>query len=313
MTEKGGIERRMTVSEIKNVPSAIKIDAEYVTEHLPNRPIESNKGSFGRALIIAGSEQYMGAAHLALEAALRGGAGYVELISERCVWESVILKFPEVIYTRIPTIPSLSQNDIERIRVRAAAASSILIGPGCAKSPALATLVATLAAEQGCPMIIDADAINSLAEYCDSPIACLSRAGRRIILTPHPLEFSRLTGIPTSEINKARLDSAYTLSCDTGAVVLLKGAATVVADGGRIMLNTTGSSALAKAGSGDALAGLVASLIAMGADPADAAAMGAYIHGRAGDRLALEYSEYGVTPSDLPPMMARVLSEIAAK
>ncbi|MBE6634646.1 MAG: NAD(P)H-hydrate dehydratase [Ruminococcaceae bacterium] len=290
-----------------------RIDAEYVKGHLPKRPCDSNKGSFGRALIIAGSEQYMGAAHLVLGAALRGGAGYVELVSEECVWNTVILKYPELIYTRIPSIPMLSADDCDRIMARAEAASAILIGPGCGKSRALADLVMALVRGQGGPVIIDADAINSIAEYYEDAIACLREARRPVILTPHPLEFSRLTGIPTNEVSNARLESAYGLSLDTSATVLLKGAGTVVTDGKEIMINTTGSSALAKAGSGDALAGFMVSLLSMGAEPLAAAAIAAYVHGRAGQILAEELSEYGVTPSDLAPVMARVLAEIASK
>ena len=207
----------------------------------------------------------------------------------------------------------ISSDDIDRIKARARAASAVLIGPGCGKSRALAHLVMTLVSECGGPMIIDADAINSMAEYCEDAISCLRAAKRPVILTPHPLEFSRLTGIPTSEVNSARQETAYRLAFDTSAVVLLKGAETVVTDGKEIMLNTTGSSALAKAGSGDALAGLIVSLLSMGAEPLHAAAMGAYIHGRAGDILAEELSEYGVTPSDLAPAMAKVLTEITQK
>ena len=300
------------MGDIKIKPSVLKIDSDYASEHIPPRIREGNKGSFGRALIIAGSMQYIGAAHLCIEAALRGGAGYVELVSESAVCDSALLKFPEVIYTRVSPYSDFIKEDIERVKQRAKSASSVLIGPGCSKSAALANVVAALIKEEGAPLIIDADAINSLAEYSEDPIELLVSAKRKTVLTPHPLEFSRLTGKSLGDIASSRVDSALSLSSESGAAVLLKGYETVVASGGRVMINTTGSSALAKAGSGDTLAGMIASLIAMGGESSDMAAIGAFVHGKAGDILASELSEYGVTPSDLPRAMAQVIAELTA-
>ena len=130
-------------------------------------------------------------------------------------------------------------------------------------------------------------------------------AKRKIILTPHPAELSRLIGVSVSQIQADRISVARRVASEYGVTLLLKGAASVICDREQLFVNSSGSSALAKAGSGDALAGFLASLVAAGLAPTFAAALAAYLHGRAADSLSLEYSTLGVTPSDLPRQMAR--------
>ena len=134
---------------------------------------------------------------------------------------------------------------------------------------------------------------------------------RKVILTPHPLEFSRLLGISVQDIEKDRVGVASEFAKKYSATLLLKGNGSVIASEDELYVNTSGSSALAKAGSGDALAGLLSALAATKVlSPAKLTALAAYIHGKAADDLALEYSQYGVTPSDLPKAMARVIREL---
>ena len=259
----------------------------------------ANKGSFGKTLHITGSEKYRGAAHLALEAALRSGVGIVchsgggELAAE------LRLKFPEAIYVD-KLLPSDGGDPVFSAIGRY---SSVLLGSGSSVSEELCLLAEGIISSEGAPVVIDADGINSIAKYSSPEI--FLRAKRKIILTPHPLEFSRLSGLSVEFINEHRLSSAISFAQKYGVILLLKGGATVITDGNVTYVNTSGSSALAKGGSGDVLAGLISSLVAFCDDPLSATAAGAYVHGKAGDTLSAELSDYGVTPSDLPAEIAR--------
>ena len=277
-----------------------KINESFVRENLPVRDISGNKGSFGKLELIVGSEKYRGAAQLALEAALRFGAGYVTVTSAESVCSRLSAIFPEAIYRSVNGIT-------EQLPLQAG--STVLIGCGCDISEELYRLTRRLLATPGGTLIIDADAINSLAAYSANPIELLRTAVREVVLLPHPLEFSRLTGIPVSDIEANREECARRYASESGTVVVLKGHATVVTDGERVLVNTSGSSALAKAGSGDTLAGALSSLAATRlASPLVLSAIAVFVHGMAADCLAEEYSEYGVTPSDLPKQMARGLA-----
>ena len=279
---------------------------------LPPRMADGNKGTFGRVLLLVGSERYRGAAHLVTEAALRGGAGYVTVASEKCVTHSILLKYPEAILAEQAPFSVLNEADIDAICKMDSRSSAIVIGSGAGVSAGLFRLTSALLAREGAPLIIDADAINSLAAFSESPLELIAESRRPVIITPHPLEFSRLTGASTDEINAERELFAARTAKRAKCTVLLKGKGTVVTDGSAIFINSTGSSALAKAGSGDALAGLLGSLCAQGTAPLHAAALAAFIHGAAGDALSDELSDYGVTPSDLPASMARELKRLEA-
>ncbi|HBJ19079.1 MAG TPA: NAD(P)H-hydrate dehydratase, partial [Clostridiales bacterium] len=154
----------------------------------------------------------------------------------------------------------------------------------------------------------DADALNALSHDRDEARELLSHAKRKVILTPHPREFARLFGKSVEEIQLHRMEEALTFAEEMGVTLVLKGAGTIVTDGETCYLNATGSSALAKAGSGDVLAGFLAALAAGGMNPTDAAALAVYYHGLAADTLASEFSTFGVTPSDLPKQIAREIS-----
>ena len=250
----------------------------------------------------------MGASHLALESALRGGAGYVTLMSEATVTDSVLQKFPEALLITVPPFSDMTYADMQEVLQADKNNSATLIGPGCGKSKKLAALTEALLTNSASPLIIDADAINSLAEFSDNAIELLAGAKRKIVLTPHPLEFSRLSGIAVDAVERAREEVACRLASATGATVLLKGYGTVITDGETLYLNTSGSNALAKAGSGDCLAGLLGALLAAGATPLEASALAAYLHGAAGDALSAVYSDFGVTPSDLPKEIAKTIN-----
>jgi len=281
------------------------IDHALAREILPKRKSDSRKGSFGRAALIVGSEKYPGAAMLSLEAALRGGAGYVNYIGRKSLCERFSLRSPEALYTELDY---RVDSEREAIITTTSRASAILIGCGCEPSESLYLTVSELLFTDGAPTILDADAINAIAEFGSSNI--IKNAKRRVILTPHPLEFSRLTGLAVAEIQAKRQSVAEDFAAKYNCILVLKGAGTVITDGDTTYINTSGSSALAKAGSGDVLAGILVSLLAFADNPLETAALAAYIHGRAGDNLAKELSEFGVTPSDLPLECARVIAEL---
>lgn len=281
-------------------------------ELLPRRDAKGHKGSFGRAFAYIGSEKFLGAAHLALEAILRGGCGYTELAADGKVISSLLDKFPEAIYTSLPPTEDLTEAEISFICEKSAASNSTLIGSGSGASAALANLtLKLLCTDTENPIILDADALNSIARY-SAPLKAITDAKRPIIITPHEMEFSRITGLEIEKIRNDRIGAAKQFAEKSGCVIALKGHKTVITDGKKTYINPTGSSALAKGGSGDALAGLLTSLVAASdIPPLDLTALACYIHGAAGDALSDIYSDYGVTPSDLPREMAKIMKRLS--
>ena len=288
-----------------------EIDEGVARSLVPHREAAGNKGSFGKTLLLVGSDKYRGAMLLCLESALRGGAGYTFLCSEKGLIDLALVKFPEAIYKEISPFDSMNDGEACEISELSESFGSVAIGCGCGVSLGLFSLVSSLMKTGGGPLVIDADAINSIAAYAPDKAALFKEAKRPIILTPHPLELSRLTGLSPDEINGSRKETAERIAREYGVILLLKGNRTVITDGETTYVNTSGSSALAKGGSGDCLAGLIASLLAKGDNDAlGICALSAYLHGKAGDTLALEYSDFGVTPSDLPKAMAKELSNL---
>lgn len=277
-------------------------DLAAVRAALPKRPEAANKATFGRVLLICGSDDMRGCAALAVLGALRCGAGLVTLASTRAVIDTVSAAVFEATYL-----------DRETGDLFAAAEKATAVGYGCGlgRGAAVGETLARLLCTPGAPLVIDADGLNALA----ADPAVLKGAARPVVLTPHPLEFSRLCGRPVADIQadraaaavefaKAYFNPAY------GGVLLLKGAGTIVTDGETVLENPTGSTALSKGGTGDTLCGMICAFLAEGARPLDAAMIAAYVHGLAGERAAGIYSDYGVLASDVAAFAARVLREI---
>lgn len=268
----------------------------------PHRAANTHKGSFGHLLILAGSRRYRGAALLSTAAALRMGAGLVTLASDEAVLEAAAISLPEAILAPQPA-------DTAAALALADGKSAILLGPGCGADEETLARTLALLTTRGSPLVLDADALTVLAYAGERGLTALHTAARPVILTPHPLEFARLVGKSVPEVQAARLSLACRFTGEYPVTLVLKGAGTVVAEGGECKVNLTGGPALAKGGSGDVLAGAIASLLATGLAPAVAARLAVLLHGAAGDRLSAEYSPLGVRPHDLPAEMARVLSE----
>ena len=300
----------LPIDELKDVFSFRfeYIDKALARRLLPKRDENGSKGSFGKLLVVAGSERYRGAAHLAIESALRGGVGYVSYVGPSELCAELRQKFPEVIFYPVAS-SDFTEEDVDKISELSSAHSATLVGSGSSVSEGLLRLVAKLISKEGSPLVLDADAINALSENREESEKLLAGAKRKVILTPHPLEFARLYGAQVAQVQSRRIETALDFAKRTGTVLVLKGAGTIVTDGNKVYINSTGSSALSKAGSGDVLAGFLASQVAASGELLAPCALSVFYHGKAADVLADELSVFGVTPSDLPREIARRIAE----
>ena len=278
---------------------------------LPDRPRDGHKGTFGTVVVLAGSQGFTGAAYLSATAAARSGAGIVKLLVAESIYPILAAKCVEVMATPVPEVAPgavghLGHDVVARHFQGAAAA---LVGPGLGRDSSTWRLVNDLVLEIGCPLVIDADGLNALADNRRT----LGRLPRDRVLTPHPGEMARLTGAPVATDRAGRLELAANAAREWKAVVVLKGAHTVVAaPDGQVSEDPHEVPALATGGTGDVLGGLIAGLLAQGLDPFTAAVSGVYIHGEAGRRVASRLGEAGLLASDLLeeiPVIQKLLRE----
>jgi NAD(P)H-hydrate epimerase len=272
-------------------PLGIVTDAD-VAGWLPPRPPDAHKGTFGRALVVAGSRAYPGAAALAAGGAYRAGCGLVTVAATAEVRAAVAAHLPEATFLPLPEVHGgISAAAAEAVRTAWLAYDAVLIGPGLSRDRGVAEFVRALLdglsdlVEDARPgrVVVDADGLNLLADHPAGPRALPIGA----VLTPHPGEMARLTGLTVAAVNADRVAVARRWAAAWRHVVVLKGAHTVVAaPDGRCAVVPIATSALAKAGTGDVLAGLIAGLLAAGAPPFEAAAAAVHTHALAGLRLA---------------------------
>ncbi len=265
---------------------------------LPVRPRAGHKGSFGHLLVIAGSAGKTGAAALAALGAGRAGAGLVTVACPASLADVLEAKCTEAMTAAAPeTAARCFATAAEKpLRELADARDVVALGPGLGTDPETVALVRALAPSLPRPLVIDADGLNAIA----SDAALLKRRQHPTIVTPHPGEAARLLGIHRQEINADRVGSARALAERTGAVVVLKGAATVTAaPDGRVVVNPTGGPNLATGGTGDVLTGMIGALLAQGLDPLEAGALGAYLQGLAADVLADRLGPAGTLAEDV--------------
>lgn len=275
-----------------------RITADDIHEKLPHRPYHSHKGMFGKLLCVAGSRNMPGAAMLASQAALRCGVGLYCLASDADVCRMLVTQSPEAMMLPLPTDydGKLTQQSVPAILDAAKSASCLLIGCGLGQSEALRQMVTSLITQLECPIILDADGLNAIA----SGIDILHKAKAPIVLTPHPGEMARLTHCSPEDVQKDRMTAAKRLAARfPNTIVVLKGTGTIIATADHAWINTTGNSGMSKGGSGDVLAGMIASLTAQHIAPEDAAVIGVYLHGLAGDCAAAEFSRRAMLPSDM--------------
>jgi NAD(P)H-hydrate epimerase len=264
----------------------------------PRASLLDHKGTRGHVAVIAGSVGTRGSGRLASLAALRAGAGLVTLAGPGV--DELVSDDPSIM-TRM-----LAPEDLGDLLTGKA---SVVIGPGMGRDPAARNRIETVLGVD-IPAVIDADGLFHL----EGRLAAAARARGPVILTPHPKEAARLLGGTVADVENDRLESARALAAKSRAVVVLKGARTVICDGTLgdefCTINASGGPALATAGSGDVLAGVIGALLAQDVPAADAARLGVWIHGRAGDELAESWGRRGVIASDLPHAIARVIARL---
>ncbi len=271
-----------------------KDSADYV---LPKRLPSANKGSFGRLLNIAGSLNYCGAAAMSTKAALKMGVGLCTLAAPKSVVKMLGSAIFETTYLPLPENDEgfIAENCGEKIAEILPKASAVSIGCGLGNIAQTRELTNFVIKNADCPIIIDADGINSISQNID----VLKTGTSDIVITPHPLEFSRISGLSVSEIQQDRISAAVNFSEKYGVVMLLKGKYTVIANGREVYVNASGNAALAKGGSGDVLTGIIAGMLAQGVSAAKAAAEGAFIHGMTADMLVKKMPARAVLASDI--------------
>ncbi len=265
---------------------------------LPPRPVQAHKGSMGRVLLVCGSRGMAGAAVLAAQAALRGGAGYAVLAAPGGISPELTAAAPSAVLCLCGDAvrERLAEEDAPRVLAAAAEAQALAMGPGLGTDPGTARLLTALWRGAERPWVVDADALNLLAAAAEAPP--LHPAS---ILTPHPGEAARLLGLVGAGAVQADRPAAHAaLVARFGCVVLLKGAGTLVGGPGDApWTNPSGNPGMATAGAGDVLTGLIAALLARGLPSLDAARLGAWLHGRAGDLAAAALGEESLVATDL--------------
>ena len=265
---------------------------------LKKRPKNSHKGDFGHIFILAGSRGLTGAAALCSNAALRSGAGLVTLGIPGSLKSIMSRKLTEVMTLSLAETKdeTLSLKAEQGILKKANSSDVTVIGPGLSQNTETRKLIRKLVVKIEKPMVLDADALNAISEK----IEILEKIKTKYIVTPHPGEMARLINKSLNYIKNNRLIVAKKFSRDYNAVVVLKGAGTIVAEpGGKYYINTTGNPGMATAGSGDVLAGIIAGFLGQGLNEFDAARSGVYIHGLAGDIAAEDKGEVGLIAGDI--------------
>ncbi len=302
-----GIPQQLT----DNSPCYVEtVTSDIAKRALAKRKPSSNKGSFGSMLSICGSYGMAGAAQLAVNGAYACGAGLVRSAVTKAVYAINSPSFPEAVYIPLEEneVGRISANNIKALLELTRTSRAVLAGCGIGVDDDTRRLIAELIVKSEAPLILDADALNIVAEQP----SLLNRAKSRIIITPHPGEMARLCGISVEQVQRNRKGCAEYFAEKYNVITVLKGAYTVIAnEKGKCLVNTTGNPGMARGGSGDVLAGMIAGLVTQGADPFDAACAGVYIHGGAGDICRDEIGEYSMLARDIIGAVPKFLKELA--
>ncbi len=273
------------------------LDKTTVAALLPRRKRNTNKGDYGKAAIVAGSEEYTGAAYLAAAACLRAGAGYTALFVPENIFPYYVLKIPEVLLKKFENLEELLAYD------------SIAYGMGMGVSRQVADGAVWLIENFSGKLILDADALNSLSKYCSLSDVFARKKGD-VLLTPHVKEFSRLCKKSVEEILANGFNAAKEFALRHGVAVLLKNAVSVIENGEKTYVNERGTPGQAKGGTGDVLSGVIAGLCASGRSAFDGACAGAYVVGVAAELAGEKISEYSLTATDLISHLGRAFLRI---
>jgi ADP-dependent NAD(P)H-hydrate dehydratase len=272
---------------------------EIVNElpRLTPRPPDSNKGNYGRVLVVAGSRGMSGAAVLCGTAALRGGAGLVTVAVPEEILPIVAAGNPCYLTASLPQDNEGKFSDLaeKRIHELAKLNTVVALGPGIGRSAVLNQLIPNLIRTLEIPIVLDADGLNALQGQADR----LNDHAAPVILTPHPGEFARLLGCDVPTVQARRQELAVQFAEKHNLVLVLKGHGTVVTDGRLVYQNRTGNPGMATGGTGDVLTGLIAALLGQGLEPFAGAQLGVYLHGLAGDLAQEDFGQVSLIASDL--------------
>lgn len=275
----------------------------HVASLLPRRPQDAHKGTNGHVLVVAGSPGKSGAARLVCEGALHSGAGLVTLASSSDVTAQVVGALPEAMSHPLDAITG------DGLLMALGGKDVLVLGPGIRRGEATGSLIVELLSHIPLPTVLDADGLNALAAVPDT-LRHLPGAQVAPVLTPHPAELGRLLGIDTADVQADRLGAASEAARRFRAHVVLKGANTVVAHpDGALEVNSTGNPAMATGGTGDVLAGVIGALLGQGLSPGDAAVVGTWAHGRAGDLEARD-RERGLLATGLARRLPEAFGEL---
>jgi NAD(P)H-hydrate epimerase len=274
------------------------VDDETARTLLPPRPADGHKGTFGHLLVVAGALGKSGAAVMTASAGLRAGAGLVTLACPTDMQAVAAAHLVEVMTAPLTTVGgAISLQAMAELLELGDGKQAVALGPGLGTAEETGALVRRFLKETPLPVVVDADGINALAGH---PEVLAQRRGLPTVLTPHPGEMARLCGCPTAAIQADRLCVARDFAMAHGVILVLKGARTVTAcPDGRVYINRSGHAGMASGGMGDVLTGLLGGLLAQGAEPGAAAALGVYLHGLAGDRLRPRYGDAGLLATEL--------------
>ena len=289
----------------QTICSVQTIERDFASDALPKRKTDGHKGTFGKVLVVGGAVGYTGAPYLTASAAVRSGCGLVYLGVPAAIWAAEAAKCVSAMpFPLADKDGALSHKALPDIYKKLNGCDVLALGPGLARTSHTEKLVWDLLTEVQQPIVLDADGINALEGHID---VLDRRKGRVTILTPHDGEFARLGG----SLAQGRIAAARSFAQNHSCILVLKGHRTVIATPeGNVLVNTTGNSGLAKGGSGDVLTGMIASLVAQGATAVQAAALGVWMHGRAGDFAAERLTEYAMTPADVIEFLPDVFKEL---
>jgi NAD(P)H-hydrate epimerase len=282
---------------------------------LPVRARDGHKGEYGTVLVVGGARRMIGAPALTATAALRGGAGLVVMATPALVQLAVasLCECATSVPLKTDSTGALTAEAVRQLTTESRKADVLAVGPGMDVGVGRQNLVQA-ALRQDKPVVLDADGLNNLAAIDGWP--ALRTAP--LVLTPHPGEFSRLTGKPVADIQADRETAVrdaltdWTAPAETDAplVLVLKGAGTLVAEGDRLYVNDTGNPGMASGGAGDVLTGVIAAMLAQGLSPFDAACLGVWLHGRAGDLAAATVTEESLIASDLVAFLPDAMKDV---
>ena len=271
-----------------------------------NRPISANKGTFGKLVLICGSMGMIGACMMAAKGALRSGVGLVNIVLTKEMYPLIAPQIPEPIYT-ILDFDNLDAKKRSFEKLTSALSSATAVVMGCGLGETAEKYVPIVLENANCPVVLDADALNYISQH--KPL--LENRNYPIIITPHPGEMSRLSGLSVKEVQADRIKIATTFTKDNGVYTVLKGSGTIISTpDGKTYINTTGNPGMSKGGSGDVLAGILGSLLAQGLTPEDAAVLGVYVHGKAGDLAAEKFGQISMQPTDLIEFIKDVFTNL---